>query len=356
MCAVPSFNLPLGKLELIKAQHADLTLVSCFTTAVKQSALPKHSVAYYFEEEVLMRKWSPPKAEEDWSTVYQVVVPKPYRLHALSVAHEHELSGHVGIRKTYDSLLKHFFWPSMKSDVAKFCKSCHACQLAGKPNQVIPPAPLKPIPALGEPFERILIDCVGPLPKTKSGNSYLLTLMCATTRFPEAIPLRTLKAPAIIKAIVKFCTTFGLPRYIQSDQGSNFMSKVFAKVMRQLNVKHQVSSAYHPQSQGAIERFHQTLKSMLRTFCVERECDWDEEIPLLLFGVRNTTQVSLGFSPPELIFGHSVRGPLKVLQEQILGVKCSSQLNNVLDYVSSFRERLHTAWSLARNSVLFKSK
>ncbi len=63
----------------------------------------------------------------------------------------------------------------MKSDVAKFCKSCHVCQIAGKPNQVVPPAPLKPIPVLGEPFEQILIDCVGPLPKTKSGNSYLLT-------------------------------------------------------------------------------------------------------------------------------------------------------------------------------------
>ncbi len=122
-----------------------------------------------------------------WITVFQVIVPKPYRLQVLSVAHDHELSGHLGIRKTYDQLLKHFFWPSMKSDVAKFCKSCHACQLPGKPNQYLLPAPLKPIPVLGEPFKRILIDCVGPLPKTKSGNSYLLTLMCASTRFPEAI-------------------------------------------------------------------------------------------------------------------------------------------------------------------------
>ncbi len=129
------------------------------------------------------------------------------------------------------------------------------------------------------------------------------------------------------------------------------MSKVFAKVMGQLNIKHQVSSAYHPQSQGAIERFHQTLKSMLRNFCVEQKRDWDEEIPLLLFAVRNTTQASLGFSPSELIFGHSVRGPLKVLQEQILGDEHSSHPKNVLDYVSSFRESLHSVWTLARKSL-----
>ncbi len=60
------------------------------------------------------------------------------------------------------------------------------------------------------------------------------------------------------------------------------MSRVFVKVMKPLNVKHQVSSAYHPQSQGAIERFHQTLKSMLLTFCAEHEKEWDEHIPALV--------------------------------------------------------------------------
>ncbi len=301
---LPGVDLPIGKPMLIEAQRADQTLSHGVEATVELTDLSEHPVAYYFKDDVLMRKWSPRHAENDWSTVFQVVVPKPYREQVLCVAHDHELSGHVGIRKTYDHLMKHFFWPSMKSDVAKFCKSCHACQIAGKPNQVVPPAPLKPIPVLGEPFERILIDCVGPLPKTKSGNDFLLTLMCVSTRLPEAIPLRSLKAHAIVKAIVKFCTTFGIPKYIQSDQGTNFMSRVFAKVMKQLNVKHQVSSAYHPQSQGAIERFHQTLKSMLRTFCVEHEKEWDEHIPLLLFAVRNTTQASLGYSPSEFVFGH----------------------------------------------------
>ncbi len=87
------------------------------------------------------------------------------------------------------------------------------------------------------------------------------------------------------------------------------MSRVFVKVMKQLNVKYQVSSEYYPKSQGAIKRFHQTLKSMLRTFCVEHEKEWDEHNPLLLFAVRNITQASLGFSPSELVFGHTVRGP-----------------------------------------------
>ena len=71
-----------------------------------------------------------------------------------------------------------------------------------------------PIPALEEPFSRVNIDCVGPLPKTKGGNQYLLTItgMCASTHFPEAIPLRNIKALNRVKALTKFFTLVGLPR------------------------------------------------------------------------------------------------------------------------------------------------
>ena len=75
--------------------------------------------------------------------------------------------------------------------------------MVGKPNKTLPKAPLQPIPAFEEPFSRVIIDCVGPLPKTKSGNQYLLTVMCASTRFPEAIPLGNISAKTIVKALMK---------------------------------------------------------------------------------------------------------------------------------------------------------
>ena len=86
--------------------------------------------------------------------------------------------------------------------------------MVGKPNQVIPKAGLQPIPAFDEPFNRIIIDFVGPLPKTKSGNEYLLTIMCASTRFPEAIPLRNIKTKTMVSALVKFFTFVGLPKSV----------------------------------------------------------------------------------------------------------------------------------------------
>ena len=115
------------------------------------------------------------------------------------------MSGHLGVNKTYLMILNHFYWPGLKSDVSQHYKSCHTCQMVGKPNQTIPKAHLQPIPPFDERFSRIIIDCVGPLPKTKPGIEYLLTGMCASTRFPEAIPLRSIKTKNIVKALVKVC-------------------------------------------------------------------------------------------------------------------------------------------------------
>ena len=221
--------------------------------------------------------------------------------------------------------------------------------MVGKPNQTIPKAQLQPIPAFDEPFSRILIDCVGPLPRTKSGNEYLLTIMCTSTRFPEAIPLRNIKTKSIVKALIKFFTFVGLPKSVQSDQGSNFMSGIFQQVMHELGIKQYRSSAYHPESQGALERFHQTLKNMIRSYCFDTEKDWDEGIHLLLFAVRESVQESLGFSPFELVFGHSVRGPLKLLKETFLS-NDETPLN-LLQYVSDFRNRLSRACEVARSNL-----
>ncbi|MBE7326061.1 transposase family protein, partial [Nocardioides sp. Y6] len=126
-----------------------------------------------------------------------------------------------------------------------------------------------------------LIDCVGPLPKTKRGHQYLLTIMDVATRYPEGIPLRNIKAKTVLDALLKFFTQYGLAQEVQSDQGSNFMSGVFQEVMYELGIKQLKSSIYHPESQGALERHHQTLKTMIRTYCVEDPGDWDRGIPFL---------------------------------------------------------------------------
>ncbi len=88
---------------------------------------------------------------------------------------------------------------------------------------------------------------------------------------------------------------------------------MFQEVLRQLCIRHNRSTAYHPESQGDLERFHQTLKSLLTAYCTELKGDWEEGLPWLLLAAREVVQESLGFSPNQLVFGHCVRGPLGVL-------------------------------------------
>ena len=347
-----SGNLSLSRKQLIAEQTHDADLAHLRDKALSASDIQHVPTGYYFQDEILMRKWRPPDiaANEDWATFHQIVVPTSYRKHLLSLAHDLPLGGHFGVNKTQQKILKQFYWPGIRKDVADFCRSCHTCQMIGKRGQMNSVAPLHPIPAFGEPFSKIIIDCVGPLPKARSGNQYLLTIMCSATRFPEAIPLRNIKAKTVAKALIKFFTMVGLPEEIQSDRGSNFTSGLMQQVVYELGVKQILSSAYHPESQGALERFHSTLKTMIRAFCFDHQTDWDEGVHLLLFAAREAVQESLGFSPFELVFGHHVRGPLSLLSEQWMEKDACVSL---LDYVSKFKERLHEACSLAKKNLQF---
>ena len=337
--------------KLVKEQRSDKTLVNQFKLAGTENDLKDVPTGYYVKDDVLMRKWRPPvvPASEHWKVVHQVVIPEVYRKEIISVAHDNPMAGHLGVNKTCDRVTQHFYWPGVRKDVVEHCKTCDICQKVGKPNQVIPRYPLQPIPVMEEPFEKVIVDCVGPLPKTKNGNEYMLTIMCVSTRFPEAIPLRNIKAKNITKALIKFFTLFGLPKIIQSDQGTNFMSTVFKQVIKELGIEQIKSTAYHPETQGALERFHQTLKNMIRCYCEQNDKDWDEGIPLLLFGAREVVQESLGFSPFELVFGRDVRGPLKLLRETVLDDQ--EEPNDILTYTTLLKERLQNACRVAREHL-----
>ena len=127
------------------------------------------------------------------------------------------------------------------------------------------------------------------------------------------------------------------------------MSGIFQQVMCETGKHQHTSSAYHPESQGAIERFHQTLKNMLKTYYHQTGKDWAEGVHLLLFAVTDSVQESIGFSPFELVFGHSVRGPLKLYTEKRLSQDDSSL--TILSYVSNFRHKLSEACELAQNNL-----
>ena len=127
--------------------------------------------------------------------------------------------------------------------------------------------------------------------------------------------LRSIDAEHIAEELIKLFARVGVPKEILTDQGSNFMSQLLAELYRLLGVKAIRTSPYHPQTDGLVERFNQTLKGMLRKTAQDGGKDWDKQIPYLLFAYREVPQSSTGFSPFELLYGRDVRGPLDILRE-----------------------------------------
>uniref|UniRef100_A0A8C1I8K6 Gypsy retrotransposon integrase-like protein 1 n=1 Tax=Cyprinus carpio TaxID=7962 RepID=A0A8C1I8K6_CYPCA len=348
---VKPFSLPdnfsVSPSELLQEQQLDSSLHQLFERVMSPEEIRNVAHGYFLQDGILVRKWIPHGSDFAGDPIIQVVVPEKYRSLVLQISHD-KLAGHLGVKKTYHRILCHFFWPKLKKDVSQYIKTCHTCQLTGKPNQKIKPAPLFPIPAVSPPFEHLIIDCVGPLPRSKSGSIYLLTVMCASTRYPAAYPLRTITAKSVVKALTQFISIFGIPKIVQSDQGSNFTSHLFSQVLKLLHIKHNKASAYHAQSQGALERFHQTLKSLLRSYCTEMEGDWEQGLPWLMLSAREVCQESTGFSPNDLVFGHTVRGPLAVLRDQWVE---SAPPKNLQSYVNDFKRRLYEAGKVAKEQL-----
>ena len=144
---------------------------------------------------------------------------------------------------------------------------------------------------------------------------FLLTMLDVFTRYVHATPLRVISAKNIVKSLLDFFSHFGMPRRIQTDGASYFVGNVFEAALTEWGIQHRVSSPYHPQTQGAVERSHQTIKSILRKYALQFNIHWDDDLPYLLFALREVPNESAGFSPSELVFAHKVRGPLQVIRD-----------------------------------------
>ena len=181
------------------------------------------------------------------------------------------------------------------------------------------------------------MDIVGPLPKSKSGNRLLLVICDYATRYPEAIPLKRIDAEHIEEKLVQVFARVGVPQEILTDQGSNFTSQLLAELYQLLHIHPIRTTPYHPQTDGLVERFNQTLKTMLRKVATKEVRDWDKLIPYILFAYREVPQASTGFLPFELLYGRNVRGPLDVLRESWEASKPED--DNIVSYVLLTREK-----------------
>ncbi|XP_068227998.1 uncharacterized protein [Palaemon carinicauda] len=243
----------LSKVKFQQLQSNDSSLTTYWKRVKNPSDNPK-TPHFYTDHGLLFRHFRSSKAPvtSTWHDCHQLVLPVTLLPPLLYFAHTSE--SHLGVNKTYHRVLQDFFWPGIKKENKDYIMSCHQCQVTGRPNESIIRAPLQPISVPKQPFEKMIIDSVGPMPKTRKGKEYLLTVLCPTTRYPIAMPIKKINAKTIIGQLVEVFTTFGFPKILQCDRGTNFTSKLFKQSMQELNIHNVYASPYHPQTNGALER------------------------------------------------------------------------------------------------------
>ena len=339
--------------RLIQDQKADDTLKFIWNKIEKMEPpnATKSAESWYEVKEGLLYRYVRKLNNPNQPIVEQLVVPEARRSRVTKLAHDSLMSGHMGIQRTTERILNNFFWPGVYSDVKRFCQSCDICQRT-TPKGKIPKAPLENMPVIDTPFKRIAIDIVGPInPMSERKNRYVLTVVDYATRYPEAVPLPTIETERVAEALLEIFSRVGFPSEILSDMGSNFTSGLMKEVTRLISVKHLTTTPYHPICNGLCERFNGTLKQILRRLCSERPSDWDRYLPAVLFAYREATQESLGFSPFELVYGRTVRGPLEILKTLWTGEAKGEEVKTTYNYVLDLREKLEKTMEIAHEEL-----
>ena len=177
---------------------------------------------------------------------------------------------------------------------------------------------------------------------------YVLTAICMATKWPEAVPLRSVTANAVAQGLTEIFSRTALPHAILSDQGAQFMGRVLKQLCASWGVTQIRTTAYHPQTNGMVEHMHGTLESML-TKAHSRGLDWSMQLPFALFALRQMPNRDSHLSPYELVFSWAVRTPLELIYEDWVGRTPVPM--DVCSWVEQVQERVELAREVARQRL-----
>ena len=216
----------------------------------------------------------------------------------------HNLS-HPGGRATFATIKQRYFWPSMSKDTKQWTRTCENCQTS-KISRYVKNKP-DHFQAPESRFDHVHIDVVGLLPII-NGYKYILTIIDRFSRWPEAFPMKDSTASVIAdKFYSGWICRFGTPKIITTDQGSQFESATLNALFKLLSIQRNRTTAYHPASNGMIERWHRSLKASLMS--IGKRQNWAELLPTALLGLRTCVKETLNASPAEFLYGKMLRLP-----------------------------------------------
>jgi transposase InsO family protein len=322
----PTSSASAAVMAVAAADHAPQAGVDYFKMAAAQQQCEESlQLAASSSLQVQRRRVRGMELLCDVSTaVVRPIVPAACRREVFTAMH---YLAHPGIRATRRMVTRRFIWKGCGADIARWCRDCQDCQRGKITRQ--PAAAVQPIPVPHRRFSHLHADLVGPLPTSPEGFKYIFTVIDRSTRWLEAIPVKNLEATTAVDALVEgWISRFGVPTDITTDRGTQFTSQVWEKFCTRLGVQHHMTTAYHPASNGLVERAHRQLKDSLRTRLAGN--DWPAHLPWILMGLRAAPKEDSGVSSAELVLG----SPLTLPGEFLHGEEPPAE--NFLQYMRDF--------------------
>jgi hypothetical protein len=217
------------------------------------------------------------------------------------ITQAHSVLAHLGTVKTLAYLCDHVWWKDMVEDIQKYCDSCQTCKWS-KPSNQKPYGLLNPLSIPSKPWESIGIDFVGPLPLSKNsdGEFALITVIIDLLTVMVHLVLSQITYNAREIAELVFTEVYklhGLPKSIVSDREMLFTSAFWTHLNRLIGTNQSMSSAYHPQSDGATERANWTIRQMLRSCISSTQRDWVLKLPAIEFAINISRSETTGYAP-----------------------------------------------------------
>ena len=234
----------------------------------------------------------------------RVVVPSKWRKTVLHELHQ----GHQGIVRLKQLARSHVWWPKIDQDLEDTVNDCAPCQ---EHRNTPPKSPLNPWSWPEVPWERIHVDFAGPVK-----GQMLFVVVDSHSKWPEVCIMNKTSSGQTITALREMFARNGLPRELVSDNGPQFTSQEFLQFMTTNGIRHITSSPYHPASNGAAERFVQTVKRALYTGGMDGT-PLEKTLTSFLLQYRNTSHPTTGVSPSSLFLHRVLRTRLDLLRPDV---------------------------------------
>lgn len=304
---------------ILRPVEISATAIASHTSQIQQQVLRLLPQDKHFLK-ISRTMSSSPLDNEDSPTLYSIkdgllfhqdklYIPEdePLRTQILQQAHDSTMAGHPGRDKTLSNLKRYFFWPGMATATEKYIRSCDICQRTKIPRRQ-PYGKLQPLPIPGGPWQSISMDHITQLPSS-NGFDAILVIVDRFTKMAHFIPANSTDNSQKLASQLwsHVFSRHGLPSDIVSDRGTLFTSNFFKEILHQSGIKSNLSTAYHPQTDGQTERVNQVLEQFLRVYCDFKQDDWSTLLPHAEFCYNNTSHSSTGTSPFYLAYGYHPR-------------------------------------------------